>query len=225
MDLENQNAPDTGWSGGGGEAGDSGSFDNNTNNVNATEFGDSGLPGTPIEAPPDTGGAFGGQTQQNAEPPVQAPVSWDTYDPAHLQDETARNLFTELRSNYQAAKPVVDWIQERGGQDFVKTDIEMVDYAWSENQEDRLKFHERFSEMSPRAYQRFMSDIAEDQAWQGLALQKAGLNPQLLDLYKQIGPDGTINGQPVLQPSVDPAVYDKIRPEFRDVFNSLPRAV
>lgn len=148
------------------------------------------------------------------------------FDPESL-DEKVRQAFIgyrtenkELKQFRQQAEPVSAWVQERGGLENVQRDLSLVEAALSDDPQARATFHATFYEESPQAYMRFVGDLIADEGVQRSALQQMGLNPELIDLYKQVTETGAVpQGAPAVQ--FDQEWLSAIKPEYRDLLKSL----
>lgn len=126
-----------------------------------------------------------------------------------------RNRIRELNKYRAGAEPVMSWVEERGGMDYVRQDVEMVDKLFSANPEDRMQFYEALSRDSS-AFSRFWTDITTDTRVQRAALQN--MDPQEVLRYVEqaglLGDDYTAN--------VDPGVRATIPQELQAAWDSLP---
>lgn len=140
---------------------------------------------------------------------AQAPEQW-------------REKFKSLLGGYKSLeadhKPLKSWVEERGGMDYVRQDVEMVDKLFSANVEDRQQFYAALYQ-DQAAFGRFMTDVKTDPMVQREVLQ--AMNPQeLLQYVEQAGllPQGYGS-------QIDPAVMATIPQELQEVFRSLPVGV
>lgn len=140
---------------------------------------------------------------------AQAPEQW-------------REKFKSLLGGYKSLeadhKPLKSWVEERGGMDYVRQDVEMVDKLFSANVEDRQQFYAALYQ-DQAAFGRFMTDVKTDPMVQREVLQ--AMNPQeLLQYVEQAGllPEGYGS-------YVDPAILASIPQELQEVFRSLPTGV
>lgn len=164
-----------------------------------------------------------GAVSTAAEESQESRLDFDT----EALDEKVRNAFIgyrtenkELKQFKQQLEPAYAAIQERGGWENVQRDIQIFESALSEDPNTRAQFHQALFEESPQAYQRFVGDLLADEGVQQSALQSLGLNPELIDLYRQVTQTGA------LPPGAAPASFDsewlsQIKPEYRDLLSTL----
>lgn len=140
---------------------------------------------------------------------AQAPEQW-------------RDKFKSLLGGYKSLeadhKPLRSWVEERGGIDYVRQDVEMVDKFYSPNHEDRTQFYQALAQ-DTAAFERFMMDVSTDPTVQERVLRN--IDPQyLLQHVEQSGllPEGYGS-------NIDPAVLATIPQELQEVFRSLPIGV
>lgn len=140
---------------------------------------------------------------------AQAPEQW-------------RDKFTSLLKGYKSLetdhKPLKSWVEQRGGLEYIQTDVEMVDRLFSPNLEDRQQAYASLYQ-DEAAFGRIFEDFVTDPDVQRAALQN--IDPQTLLRYVEdagLLPQGYGS-------QVDPAVLATIPNELQDVFRSLPTAV
>lgn len=163
--------------------------------------------------------------------PDEAPV-YANFNPEVLPEE-ARPVYSALHSDFEAAQqfkseaePLITWVNEIGGKEAIERDLQIFDAAFSEDPDQRANFHNAFYESSPSAYARFVGDILQSEYGQQQVLHSLGLNPALLDTYRQVAEDGTLDGQPVAaEPVAEPEFLAGMPQDLRDLFKTFPREV
>lgn len=163
-------------------------------------------------------------TDESAAPPAADQIPENDDDLANLSETertpliNQRNRIRELNKWRTDVEPVKTWVDERGGLDYVRQDVEMVDKLFSANVEDRQQFYAALYQ-DQAAFGRFMTDVKTDPMVQREVLQ--AMNPQeLLQYVEQAGllPEGYGS-------YVDPAILASIPQELQEVFRSLPTGV
>jgi len=147
--------------------------------------------------------------------------------PANLTDDELANIpdqwrdrFSSLHKGYKSLeadhKPLKAWVDQRGGLDYVQTDVELMDKLFSENPDERREFYQGLYQDSA-AFERFMSDITTDPGVQAAVLQNIDPN-ELLRYVEGMGlvPQNS---------TVDPGVLATIPQDLQEVFRLLPPAV
>lgn len=126
-----------------------------------------------------------------------------------------RNRIRELNKWRTGAEPVMSWVEERGGMEYVRQDAELVDKFYSSNVEDREQFYTALRQDSA-AFERFMTDVTTDPTVQRRTLQ--AMNPQaVLDYVQQAGLLGDDYSS-----NVDPSVRATIPAELQGAWDALP---
>ncbi len=163
-------------------------------------------------------------TDTSAAPPAADQIPENDDDLANLSETertpliNQRNRIRELNKWRTEAEPIKSWVDQRGGMEHVRSDVEMIDKLFSENPEDRQQFYASLYQDSG-AFGRFMTDVVTDPMVQREVLQN--INPQeLLQYVEQAGllPQGYGS-------QVDPAVLATVPNELQEVFRSLPLAI
>jgi len=174
-----------------------------------------------VEAVSDTG-----DTIEGAAPPAaggeEIPENDDDLSTLPETERTPlinqRNRIRELNKWRTEAEPIRSWVDQRGGLEYVQSDVKLVDQLFSENLEDRQQAYAALYQDSG-AWGRFMTDIVTDPTVQREVLQN--IDPQeLLGYVQQSGllPQGYGS-------NVDPAILATIPAELQEVFRSLPPEV
>src|SRR5262245_41413733 len=129
-----------------------------------------------------------------------------------------RNRIRELNRWRTEAEPIKTWVDQRGGMDYVQSDVQLVDQLHSENLEDRQQAYATLFQDSS-AFERVKTDFVTDPTIQREVW--ANSDPQeVLEYLRQLGhlPQGYGS-------NVDPAILATIPSELQEVFRSLPPEV
>lgn len=124
-------------------------------------------------------------------PEAELPV-YDQIDPQSLADEKARNAFIAMRQGLKDTEtfktqhePVVAWIDERGGFEPIKADVELVDRLYATDPQERNQFYTSLYEQSPAAYTRLVDDFATVPKVQEKVLEQLGVTPENLGQFQK----------------------------------------
>lgn len=176
---------------------------------------------------PDSGEAVtAAEGESTGTAPVAEEAEPDIDFGSNPDAEKARTAFINLRQQlkeqkqqWQQFEPARAIVQERGWENIQK-DLTAFDAIWSEDPETRAGFHQALYEESPTAYQRFVGDLITDPVVQQTALESLGLNPEMVDLYRQVTQTGALP-QAAAPTDFDPDWLAQIDPQYHDLLKSL----
>ncbi len=127
-----------------------------------------------------------------------------------------RNRIRELNKKWSGAEPIVSLVEQRGGMDNVRSDLEMLDKLFSDNPQERQQGYAAFLQDSA-VYDRFMTDIKADPMVRQEVLDS--IEPQTLLRYME--QSGLL---PQSYGSIDPSTLG-IPAELQEVWRSHPPEV
>jgi len=187
--------------------------------------GDSGSPVVPQTTGAEVDSNTETQVESSAPPAAGGEEIPENDDDLSALPETERtplinqrNRIRELNRWRTEAEPGRNWIDQRGGLEYVQSDVQLVDHLFSENLEDRQQAYATLFQDSS-AFERVKADFVTDPMIQREVW--ANSDPQeVLEYLRQGGhlPQGYGS-------NVDPAILATIPAELQEVFRSLPPEV